>query len=105
MSASAVRAQAPLTLTARGRRVRRAVVVAIVLGVGLSGAKAVAGAPADPIVVDTYTVSPGETLWAIAGHRTAAHADVRDTISELVALNGLADARLRAGQQILVPAG
>ena len=104
MSAPAVRVQVPLTLTARGRRLRRAVVVAIVLGVVLSGAKAVAGVPADPVVVDTYTVGPGETLWAIARHRTAAHGDVRDMVSELVALNGLAGARLRAGQQILVPA-
>ena len=105
MSAAAVRGGGPLTLTARGRRLRGAVVVAIVLGVVLSGAKAFAGSAADPVVVDTYTVGSGETLWAIARHRTTAHADVRDTVSELVALNGLAGARLRAGQQILVPAG
>ena len=105
MSEAAVRTQVPLTLTPRGRRVRGVVAVAIVLGVVLLGAKAVAGTRAEPVVVDTYTVSSGETLWAIARHRTAPHDDVRDTVSRLVALNGLAGAGVRAGQQILVPAG
>jgi len=105
MSAAAMRSQVPLTLTVRGRRVRSAVVAAIVAGVVLLGATAVAGTPAEPVVVDTYTVSSGETLWAIARHRTAPHGDVRDTVSRLVALNGLAGAGVRAGQQILVPAG
>ena len=105
MSAAVTRAPTPLTLTARGRRVRVAAVVAIVLGGVLFGAKAVAGVPAGPVVVDTYTVSPGETLWAIARHRAAPDEDVRDVVSELVTLNGLAGAGVRAGQQILVPAG
>lgn len=94
-----------LTLTARGRRALGGAAVVLALVVVLFGGRAVAGAPAEPIAVDTYTVSAGESLWAIAAAYTAAHEDVRDTVGDLVALNGLAGAGLRAGQQILVPAG
>jgi Tfp pilus assembly protein FimV len=92
-----------LTLTARGRRVRSVAALAA-LAVVLLGGRAVAGAPAEPVAVDTYTVSAGETLWAIASAYTAPRADVRDTVTALVALNGLAGGSLRAGEQILVPA-
>jgi len=100
-----MRAEASLTLTARGRRALSATAVVLALVVVLFGGRAVAGAPAEPIAVDTYTVGSGETLWAIASAYTAQHEDVRDTVGELVELNGLAGGGLRAGQQILVPAG
>ncbi|HEY8717308.1 LysM peptidoglycan-binding domain-containing protein [Pengzhenrongella sp.] len=93
-----------LTLTARGRRVLGGLAVLVAFAVVLIGGRAVAGAPADPIPVDTYTVSTGESLWDIALAYTAPHDDVRDTVDELVALNGLGDGGLRAGRQILVPA-
>lgn len=94
-----------LTLTTRGRRVLVALAMLLSLGVVLFGGRAVAGAPAEAVRVDTYTVVAGESLWAIAAAYTAPHEDVRDVVGSLVALNGLAGAGLRAGQQILVPAG
>lgn len=94
-----------LTLTARGRRVLSAAAVVLALVVVLFGGRAVAGTPATALAVDTYTVSPGESLWTIASAYTASHEDVRDTVGELVELNGLVGGAVRAGQQILVPAG
>ena len=94
-----------LTLTARGRRVLGVVALVLVGAVVLFGGRAVAGSPADAVPVDTYTVAAGESMWTIATAYTAQHEDVRDTVGALVALNGLAGAGLRAGQQILVPAG
>lgn len=94
-----------LTLTARGRRVVVAGAVTLALVGVLFGGRAVAGSPAEAVPVDTYTVSSGESLWAIATAYTAPQGDVRDTVGALMALNGLAGAGLRAGQQILVPAG
>ena len=99
------RSRSALTLTARGRRVLVVVGVAFVLVGVLLGGWAVAGSPPEPIAVDTYTVSSGETLWEIAAAYTAPHEDVRNTVAELVELNGRASASLRAGEQILVPAG
>ncbi|RYV52463.1 LysM peptidoglycan-binding domain-containing protein [Pengzhenrongella frigida] len=93
-----------LTLTTRGRRVLGAVAIVLASAVVLIGGRAVASAPTEAVAVDTYTVAAGESLWAIAADFTAPHEDVRDTVGDLVALNGLAGAGLRAGQQILVPA-
>lgn len=110
MSAAAIhpigmRAGGALTLTARGRRLLGAVAIVLATLVVLLGGGAVAGAPASPIAVDTYTVGAGETLWAIASAYTGPDEDIRDTVGELVALNGRAGGALRAGEQILVPAG
>lgn len=99
------RAEASLALTARGRRLLSAVAIALALLVVLFGGQAVAGGPAAPIAVDTYTVGVGETLWAIASDFTSPHEDVRETVGDLVELNRLPGGALRAGQQILVPAG
>jgi len=92
-----------LTLTDRGRRLLRFAAGAVLLVAVLLGGRAVAGEPSAPVSVDTYTVSAGETLWAIASAYTAPHEDVRDTISTLVDLNGLGSSSVRAGEQILVP--
>jgi len=100
-----IRPGADLTLTARGRRVLALVAVGLALVVALLGGRAVAGTPGRSTAVDTYTVSAGESLWAIAAAYTAPQADVRDTVEALVELNGLGGAAVRAGQQILVPAG
>lgn len=99
-----LRNEVVLTLTARGRRVLGAFGVLVALVLVLLGGRAVAGAPDDPIPVDTYTVQSGESLWTIAVAYTAPSEDVRDTVDELVVLNGLDDGGLRAGRQILVPA-
>lgn len=51
----------------------------------------------------TVTVAPGETLWHVA-RRTAPQQDPRDVVTRLVLLNGLTGARVRAGQELIVPA-
>jgi len=99
------RAVPHLVLTQRGRRLLQAVVLIIAFGTLLFGGLAVAGGRAEPIAVDTYTVSAGETLWAIASANTPSHGDVRDTVRALVDLNDLAGGALRAGEQVLIPVG
>lgn len=100
-----LRYEGPLTLTARGRRLLWMGAAVLGLLAALVGGRAVASAPTAPISVDSYTVSAGETLWAIASAYTAPHEDVRDTVSALIDLNGLEGGALRAGEQILVPVG
>lgn len=98
-----------LRMTQRGRRVLAALValpVAAALGAGvLSGGAALAsrseGAPAGTF--DTVTVLAGDTLWAIA-QQVAPAADPRDVVDEIVRLNALDGATVRAGQRIAVPA-
>jgi Tfp pilus assembly protein FimV len=97
--------QGELRLTRRGRRVVRTLAVLLVGGAVLTGGRAVAEAPAASVAVDTYTVGDGETLWSIASAFTAPGEDVRETVDELAALNGMADSALTAGEQILVPVG
>ena len=92
-----------LHLTARGRWVVRSAAVAIVVTALLSGGRAVAEGPGEPVAVDTYTVGTGETLWSIAAVFAAPGEDVRDVMAELADLNGMAGSGLTAGDQILVP--
>ncbi len=95
---------AQLRLTGRGR----VVVVTLALLGGLAGVlgaqAATAGSPAPAVPVVTHTVAAGETLWAIASGVAAPGEDVRDVVADLMELNGLTDAGLRAGQQVLLPA-
>ena len=58
------------------------------------------GLPAD---VESVTVTSGETLWSIAAELTSPGSDVRDVMSQIVALNGLESEALVAGQQLTVP--
>lgn len=94
----------PLRLTPRGR----AVVFLLALGLGLAGMLgnqvANAGTAAPAVPVDTYTVRAGETLWDIAVGLAGPGEDVRDVVADLIDLNGLPGAALRAGQQVLLPA-
>ncbi|WP_420838149.1 LysM peptidoglycan-binding domain-containing protein [Bifidobacterium felsineum] len=53
--------------------------------------------------VTTYTVKPGDTLWAYASSITPQGQDVSETVDELIELNGLDSGSLRAGQRIVVP--
>jgi hypothetical protein len=94
---------APLRLTLRGRCVLAAlafVVAAVVGAVAGVAASTAEGLPAD---VESVTVGSGETLWSIAAELTAPGSDVRDVISQIVALNGLESEALVAGQQLTVP--
>jgi nucleoid-associated protein YgaU len=101
----ATSAESSLRLTRRGRVVVWALAVAIAAGVGLSAQSAGAEAPGAALPVETHVVAPGETLWQIAGEVAAPGADLRDVVADLVELNGLGDAGLQAGQEILVPLG
>ena len=103
---SAVR-PAPLRLTVRGRRVVATFVASLMMLVlALVGAwvgPAIAG-DENPEALRYVTVYYGDTLWGIAEEITTECGDVRATVSELMSLNGLADAVVTPGQQIALPA-
>lgn len=92
-------------LTARGRVALVVLTAGLALWGALSAPSAVADRPGEARAVVTHTVAPGETLWRVAQSIAAPREDVRDVVDELIVLNGLASGELRAGQQILVPAG
>ena len=96
---------AHLRLTRRGRVVVSLLSAGLGLGALLSGQSAVAEAPADALPVVTWTVQPGETLWAIASGIAAPGEDVRDVVADLSHLNGLDGATIQSGQELLVPRG
>ena len=48
------------------------------------------------------TVSPGQTLWAIA-EKYAPGRDTRDTIDAIVSLNNLTEGTVQPGQRIALP--
>ena len=50
----------------------------------------------------TVVVQPGETLWAIAT-QVAPKTDPRVTVQRIIALNGLRNADVLAGQQLALP--
>lgn len=57
-----------------------------------------------PTHVVSYTVRPGDTLWAYASSITSqGGGDVARTVDELMALNELDSAVLVPGQRIIVP--
>lgn len=97
-------APAGLRLTARGRRALVLLVMLLLVGLVLAGRAVAAGASADAVAVQTYTVAPGETLWGIAARVAGPNEDVRDVVIQLKDLNRMGSADLRAGEQILLPA-
>jgi Tfp pilus assembly protein FimV len=98
---------APNTPVAVARRARTRRVVLFVLFITMAavfGPKAFAtDASAEPVQLDTYTVSSGETLWSIAANLTPQGRDVRDTMAAIQEVNAMDSAQLRAGEQILLP--
>ena len=62
-----------------------------------AGAHSLAQADTDFIVV-----SQGDTLWGIA-EQHCLQGDIREYLSEVRALNGLADSTIYAGQGLLLP--
>ncbi|MBN2176184.1 MAG: LysM peptidoglycan-binding domain-containing protein [Demequinaceae bacterium] len=90
-------------LTRQGRLARTFLFVSLVVAGVVLGSQAVAVGDAGPEPTDTYSVSPGETLWEIATALRGPGEDTRDIIDEIISLNGLEGAGVRAGQQILIP--
>lgn len=52
-----------------------------------------------------YTITPGETLWSIAGEYTPNSKDVRETIYEIKKLNNMTASNIYAGQTIKIKIG
>lgn len=99
---SAVTARSSLRITRRGRLVILAVALLVVL---LPGAwRAMATAQVEGPTTVAVTVQPGDTLWGIASELDPG-ADPRALISEIRALNSLAQSGLVPGQVLTVPAG
>lgn len=52
-----------------------------------------------------YTITPGETLWSIAGEYTPNSKDVRETIYEIKKLNNMTDSTVYENQTIKIKIG
>jgi nucleoid-associated protein YgaU len=98
------RAPQPIRLTRRGRLVLLAVAILLML-FGFSIGKSVSFASTVPVPStgsQTVIVQPGDTLWAIAT-QVAPKTDPRVTVQRIIALNGLRNADVLAGQQLALP--
>lgn len=106
----------PLTLTRRGRVLLLGIpsilvasaLVFTLLAVLLGAIASPANAATTRSSVDmadyagTVTVLQGQSLWSIAAASDPTR-DIRDVVSDIVALNGLTTGVLQAGQQLYVP--
>ncbi|MCU6479465.1 hypothetical protein QO003_003935 [Arthrobacter silviterrae] len=106
----------PLTLTRRGRVLLLGIpsilvasaLVFTLLAVLLGAIASPANAATTHSSVDmadyagTVTVLQGQSLWSIAAASDPTR-DIRDVVSDIVALNGLTTGVLQAGQQLYVP--
>jgi hypothetical protein len=106
-AAAAPAGEPPLRLTRRGRAVARvlgaAALLLVVAGGVLVDRPALAGGGREAGPVAQHVVLPGETLWEIAGE-VAPGVDRRETVAQIVELNDLPSAEVRAGQRLAVPA-
>ncbi|GAA3529075.1 hypothetical protein AFL01nite_01630 [Aeromicrobium flavum] len=96
---------APLRLTGRGRVAIVAVALAVISAVVIVFGSAVVATDtaAEPGIVTTVTVQPGQTLWSIAAEARP-DADIRSTVDEIIKLNALEDgASLPIGTTLAVP--
>lgn len=96
--------EAPMRLTARGRRVLVVLAFVVAAAVGAISGTLLGGDVALPTSVETVTVQPGESLWSIASTVTAPGADVRVVVDQIMALNGLDDSVVATGERLAVPA-
>ena len=99
-----IQSRGALRLTRRGRLAFLAIGAVLAGSVVVGGGWASAHEPRDATAVATHTVVPGETLWSIAAAIATPADDIRVIVDDLMQLNSLPNAGLRAGQQILVPA-
>jgi nucleoid-associated protein YgaU len=94
----------PLRLTRRGRIVVVLALALLTLAVLSAGRQALSAATGNdrPATVQV-TVRPGDTLWSIADRITPRGQDVRITVAQIRALNGLHDGTVRAGSRLRLP--
>lgn len=97
-------ARPAVRVTRRGRLLASLAVGAVVVTGALSAQSAVADDPGEAVTVVARTVTPGETLWSIAGSVAQPGEDLRDVVDRLEVLNGLSGSAIQAGQELLVPA-
>jgi hypothetical protein len=95
-----------LRITARGRAVLMVLVaapiVAASLALALNGGGAIATDTGSGAPLESVTVLSGQSLWQIA-EDLAPHADPREFITDVLAVNTLASAEVRAGQRLEIP--
>ena len=93
-----------LRITTRGRIVLGVLIASAIVALSLLLATPIASAGSDevPNTYDYITVLSGDTLWAIA-QVVDPHADPRDVVAEIMALNQLTSAALTPGQNLAIP--
>ncbi|WP_309066970.1 LysM peptidoglycan-binding domain-containing protein [Microbacterium sp.] len=96
-----------LRLTTRGRRVllglaATPLVAGIVASVLAGGSALASGEQAEPVVFETVTVLPGDTLWSIAAE-AAPGVDPREVVEDIIRLNNLPSGMVQAGSEIAIP--
>jgi LysM repeat protein len=58
---------------------------------------------AKPVTYTTVTVKSGDSLWNIAGARTAPGGDVQAAVDAIIAVNHLDGAAITPGQHLQIP--
>ena len=98
------RAAPGLRLTRRARRLLGVLLGAAAMLVGLSVGSVLGGGDEELVLVgdSSVVVRQGDTLWSIA-RSVAGEQDVRVVVDAIQELNGLHDASLRPGQELLLP--
>ncbi|HVW82146.1 MAG TPA: LysM peptidoglycan-binding domain-containing protein [Mycobacteriales bacterium] len=93
----------PVRLTRRGRIVITSLMmVALVIAGFTLGRGSSQAAGSGHVPHHRVTVEAGDTLWSLAA-RVAPHADPRDVVDEITALNQLTSPVLQPGERLLVP--
>ncbi len=98
-----------IRLTSRGRFFARAGLLTSLLLLLLTGYSALTGASAGETqghAVSSFieiVVTPGESLWSIAGSVAGEGVDIRTVVGEIMEANGLASAELTTGQRLFIP--
>jgi Tfp pilus assembly protein FimV len=100
---AAARGAGTVRLTARGRAVLVLALALLLFGAFSLGSVGAEGSTDAAPAVEVTTVLPGDTLWSVA-KRIAPGQDPRPVVDQIVRLNDLSGAGLRAGQQLLLPA-
>ena len=83
-----------------------AFVCAMILLIIFSGSALFGYGRSEAMDIDKYIevkVQPGDTLWSLAREYGPAGEDVRNTICEIEALNGVNASNLMAGQYLTIP--